>query len=91
MENKESNKVIRVCPICHMDYELGINGVGGENPGCDKCLGIERQEDGTVWEPGVESYEFVNLSDPVDDEHTYVVMRPDNLIKTWENNNTWKK
>ena len=42
---RKSQSTQETCPLCERTYVLGVNGT---MDGCDECLGIWRNLDGTV-------------------------------------------
>ena len=49
--------MLHTCPHCKKTYRIGWTGTVD---GCDQCLGIVRDEDGYVFEPGEK---FITLED----------------------------
>lgn len=87
-----------VCSICGEKHELGWDASAifdddneeTKQYGCDRCLGIERDEEGRIWEVDEQenTYQDVDIDAdgniiPIGDP--FVVKRSDvKLHKTWE-------
>jgi hypothetical protein len=69
------------CVKCGKKFTMGLNGVvfgDNEEPGCDSCLGIERDAEGYSWKPGETEHTYCDL----DGENEHVVTREEAFRET---------
>lgn len=53
------NQPKRRCPRCGTTYILGVNGIGG---GCDKCMHVQRDQQGYAWYSHERMQKYVRIA-----------------------------
>jgi hypothetical protein len=69
------------CVKCGNEFEMGLDGVvfgDDEQPGCDSCLGIERDIEGSAWEIDETEHIYCDLNG----ENEYTVTREEAFRET---------
>ena len=69
-------KVTKKCHRCHKAFQIGYTGVmdATNKPVCDKCSGIQRDDNGFPWFPDEKEKTFYGMSTDGRNHYTFSVV-----------------